>query len=168
MNRYLALMLAIILPMSSLAATDSALLPPDDPRQSITYWKAHAISALDDEDVVLAERVFSQLLRGWDNSRVEPGLFVVRSEGAAWAASLADGNILLSREAIRTCLDFGQQRGEHLLAFVLAHELAHQRSDDLWHQRFFRSMRNQGKQQQDIMLDGQPLNDAKIANIEQK
>ena len=90
---------------------------------------------------------------------------MIRSADGAWAASLADGNILLSQQAIEICLRLGQQRGDDLLAFVLAHELAHQRADDLWHQRFFRMMGNQLKQQiqADLNLDGDGL-----AEIEQK
>ena len=114
------------------------LAPPDDPRQSITYWQKHSISAAEDSLVVMAQGVFKVLLRAWDNSRLEPNLYVVKSSAGPWAASLADGNILLSRAAIESCLKFGKHRAKHLLAFVLAHELAHQRADDLWHQRFFR------------------------------
>jgi len=162
------LVLLLILPLPALSAADSVLIPPDDPRQSITYWKSHAISATEDDDVRLAESIFSRLLRAWDNARVEPGLTVVQSNGAAWAASLADGNILLSRQAIDASFKFGRERGEHLLAFVLAHELAHQRSDDLWHQRFFRSLRNQDQDKQKLMLNGLPLQADTIADIEKK
>lgn len=119
-------------------AEPKPLALPDDPMQSIAYWKPHAISADKDPLVAKAHDLFSLLLRAWDSSRLEPNLFVVNSSEGPWAASLADGNILLSREAIETTLTFGKDRAEHLLAFVLAHELAHQRSNDLWHQRFFR------------------------------
>ena len=166
MKRYMVLLL--LLPLQALAATEDTLLPPDDPRQSIAYWKTHAMYAADDDDIRIAENIFARLLRAWDNSRVEPGLTVVRSNGAAWAASLADGNILLSRQAIDASFKFGRQRGEHLLAFVLAHELAHQRSDDLWHQRFFRSMRNQDQKDLQLMLNGLPMETDAIADIEQK
>lgn len=121
-----------------------ALAPPDDPTQSISYWRQHTISADTDSLAAMANGVFEVLLRAWDSSRLEPGLYVVKSTAGPWAASLADGNILLSRAAIETCLKFGKHRAEHLLAFILAHELAHQRSDDLWHQRFFRLIGNQG------------------------
>ncbi len=160
--------LLLMFPLIALASTEKPLMPPEDPRQSITYWKSHAIAATEDGDVKLAQSIFSRLLQVWDHSRVEPGLYVVRSDGAAWAASLADGNILLSREAIDASFRFGRQRGEHLLAFVLAHELAHQRSDDLWHQRFFRSMRKQDKKNRELLLNGLALEADTIADIEQK
>jgi len=128
------------------------LAPPDDPTQSITYWRQHTLSAENDSLVAMAKGVFEVLLRAWDSSRLEPGLYVVKSTAGPWAASLADGNILLSRAAIEACLKFGKHRAEHLLAFVLAHELAHQRSDDLWHQRFFRLIGNQGHAIKKLML----------------
>lgn len=160
-----ALSCTLLLPCSLLAADKLNL--PDDPRQSISYWKAHTVDAVEDRRVALAQRVFTRLLRAWDSSRVEPGLYVVKTSNSAWAASLADGNILLSREAIDISLAGGQQRGEHLLAFVLAHELAHQRSDDLWHQRFFRSLRLQDEVQHASLLDGLPLDANLIKDIEQ-
>ena len=120
-----SLMLISSLIASSGQAETTSLVPPDDPRQSITYWKAHTLSS-EDAMVKQTHEVFSVLLRAWDSSRLEPGLYVVNSTAGAWAASLADGNILLSRHAIEICMRYGKQRGEHLLAFVLAHELAHQ------------------------------------------
>lgn len=164
--RIFAAFVCLLLPPGSLLAAD-ALSLPDDPRQSISYWKAHTINADEDRQVALAQRVFAKLLRAWDSSRVEPGLYVVKTSHSAWAASLADGNILLSRDAIDISLASGRQRGEHLLAFVLAHELAHQRSDDLWHQRFFRSLRLQGEAQRARLLDGLPLDAGLVRDIEQ-
>jgi tetratricopeptide (TPR) repeat protein len=164
--RILAAFVCVLLLPGSLLAAD-ALSLPDDPRQSISYWKVHTIGADEDPQVALAQRVFARLLRAWDSSRVEPGLYVVKTSHSAWAASLADGNILLSRDAIDISLAFGRQRGEHLLAFVLAHELAHQRSDDLWHQRFFRSLRLQDEAQRSRLLDGLPLDAGLVRDIEQ-
>ena len=162
-----AIMLAVF--VSSLAnAAQETLSPPADPRQSITYWKSHTIAAKADPKVAKSHDIFSVLLRGWDNSRLEPGLYVVDSSAGPWAASLADGNILLSREAIDTCMSYGEQRGEHLLAFVLAHELAHQRADDLWHQRFFRMVGNNNPASRKIMLQGLQLDDSLLSDLEQK
>ena len=134
------ILLGVVSPMAIAA---KSLTPPDDPRQSITFWRQHTIAAEQDSLARMAKDVFQVLLRAWDNSRLEPGLYVVKSAAGPWAASLEDGNILLSRAAIETCMQFGKDRARHLIAFVLAHELAHQRSDDLWHQRFFRLVGNQ-------------------------
>ena len=170
--------LALLYLFVSLSASVLASLPtsvtaaelrlPDDPRQSIGYWKAHTLSVEQDHRVELAQSVFTRLLRAWDNSRVAPGLYVINSTANAWAASLADGNILLSLEAIDISLRDGAERGEHLLAFVLAHELAHQRSDDLWHQRFFRNLRFQSEAQREQLLEGLPIDIGMIQDLEQK
>ena len=146
----------------------TSLAPPTDPTQSITYWKPHTISPRHDALVQKAQSIFTVLLRAWDSSRLEPSLYVVESAAGPWAASLADGNILLSKAAIETCLNFGADRAEHLLAFILAHELAHQRADDLWHQRFFRLVGNQSPEAAKKMLRGLQLDDKLVANIEQK
>ncbi len=166
MRLFSTLSCLLLLPCGVMAAESLTL--PDDPRQSISYWKLHTVSAEQDQKVALAQRVFTKLLRAWDSSRVEPGLYVVNTSHSAWAASLADGNILLSREAINISLADGEQRGEHLLAFVLAHELAHQRSDDLWHQRFFRSVRSQDASQRARLLDGLPLDAGLVRDLEQR
>ena len=149
-------------------AQTNSLVPPDDPRQSITYWKAHTVSSANDAQVKQAHDVFSVLLRAWDSSRLEPGLYIVNSKAGPWAASLADGNILLSRDAINVCMKYGKTRGQHLLAFVLAHELAHQRADDLWHQRFFRMVGNQSPSAQQHMMRGLNLDDNQLEQLEQK
>jgi len=149
-------------------AQNSKLAPPDDPRQSITYWKAHTLSPSDDPLVKQTHEVFEVLLRAWDSARLDPGLYVVNSSAGPWAASLADGNILLSRHAIEVCMEYGQQRGQHLLAFVLAHELAHQRADDLWHQRFFRMLGSQSPKAQQNMMRGLNLDADQLQQLEQK
>lgn len=161
----LLLMAMLFLPVQLLHA-ENALAPPDDPAQSITYWRQHILAPEKDSLAAMAQGVFEVVLRAWDSSRLEPGLHVVRSSAGPWAASLADGNILLSRKAIEICLKFGKQRAEHLLAFVLAHELAHQRSDDLWHQRFFRLTGNQGADVRRLMLND--LNKQTLNMISQK
>ena len=148
-------------------ADQLSLIPPADPKQSITYWKKYTLA--DSSPLVQhSQQVFSVLLRAWDQSRIEPGLFVVESEAGAWAASLADGNILLSKQAIETSFSFGRQRGEHLLAFILAHELAHQRADDLWHQRFFRMIGKHSAESRKKMMAGLELDADMLNQMEQK
>ncbi len=145
-----------------------SMVPPPDPTQSIVFWKPHTIKPELDSNAQLAHEIFSDLLRAWDNSRIEPSLYVVESTGGPWAASLADGNILLSRDAIRTCLNFGIDRANHLLAFVLSHELAHQRADDLWHQKFFRLVGNQSPEVRKKLIDDLNIDKNNIVAIEQK
>lgn len=158
-----ALLLLFTLPLSA-----QTLTPPQDPTQSITYWKPHAIAAEHDAAVALIQQVFSVLLRTWDGSRVAPDLYVVQSSGGPWAASLADGNILLSRSAIDVCLSFGKQKAQHLLAFILSHELAHQRADDLWHHKFLRLAGSQAPQVQQKILNSLTIDADDINDLEQR
>lgn len=154
-----------------LAKTDTPLqqiLPPQDPTQSITYWKPHTIDPGKDHAVARTQRIFSTLLRAWDLSRIEPSLYIVRSSAGPWAASLADGTILLSRAAVKACEKFGPQRAKHLLAFVLSHELAHQRADDLWHQKFFRLAGTQTPDIQKKMLRGLSMGEQNLSDLEQR
>lgn len=144
------------------------IVPPQDPTQSITYWKPHTIDPGKDHAVARTQRIFSTLLRAWDLSRIEPSLYIVRSSAGPWAASLADGNILLSRAAIKACEDFGPQRAKHLLAFILSHELAHQRADDLWHQKFFRLVGAQTPDVRTKMLRGLSMGEQDLSDLEQR
>jgi len=159
---------SLVNPLGNSIVLAESIVPPPDPTQSIVYWKPHTINPENDADVWLAHDIFNNLLRAWDNSRVEPSLYVVESTNGPWAASLADGNILLSREAINTCLKFGINRANHLLAFILSHELAHQRADDLWHQKFFRLVGNQSPELRKKLLDDLSIDNKNIIGIEQK
>ncbi len=149
-----------------LSNTSWAISVPEDPSQSIRYWKPQLIPQNSDPAVDKAHRLFQQLLGAWDISRIEPTLNVVKDSSGPWAASLADGNILLSRAAIDICMQFGAQRGEHLLAFVLAHELAHQKGNDLWHQQFFRLIGNQPSTIQEKIKRDLKLDEHRLAQME--
>ena len=67
-----------------------------------------------------------------------PRLFITKTN--PWNVSLPiaipDGWIILSKGA----LDISYRdpaKGDDRMAFVLAHEIAHQLKDDFWHMRFF-------------------------------
>ncbi len=158
--------LALTLP--AMAHGADAFVPPDDQTQSATYWRAHTIAADADAQVAWAQRVFGTLLRTWDNSRVAPQLFVVRASTGPWAASLADGSILLSKSALESVARFGTAKADHLLAFVLAHELAHQRADDLWHRKFFRLTGTQSPELQRKLRQDLPLDKDSLADLERR
>jgi tetratricopeptide (TPR) repeat protein len=158
----------LILGLSVSISYAKSVVPPDDPSQSIVYWKPHTISASKDPLVAEAQSVFSVLLRAWDSARIEPVLYIVDSTAGPWAASLSDGNILMSRDAIVTVKKFGAQRSKHLLAFILAHELAHQRSDDLWHQRFFRLVGTQNAKTKNKILNKLNINKHYLENVAEK
>lgn len=141
--------------------------PPVNPQESITYWKPFVVPPDADVRVALAHRVFRRVLVGWDGPRIAPRLHVVRSSRGPWAASLEDGTILLSRDALDFCLDPGPG-GEDRLAFVLAHELSHQRSDDLWHRRFFRLAGAQAPELRDRLVSGLDAHAMEVTELEEK
>jgi len=144
----------------------AAISLPEDQSQSIRYWKPQVISPESDTSVKQAHDLFDHLLGAWDISRVEPSLNVVKDTSGPWAASLADGNILLSRTAIDICMKFGKDRGSHLLAFILAHELAHQKGNDLWHQQFFRLIGNQSPERTEVIRRDLAINENRVAQLE--
>jgi tetratricopeptide (TPR) repeat protein len=167
-STFYALALAILSLIATPALIAKPVAPPPDPSQSITYWKSQVIDAQHDNEVALAQSVFSVLLRSWDSARVEPNLYVVKSQTGPWAASLADGNILLSRSAIDVCLEYGKQSARDLLAFILGHELAHQRAEDLWHQKFLRLAGSQAPEIQQKLLKDLNINPDTISQLESR
>jgi tetratricopeptide (TPR) repeat protein len=160
--------LLFLLVISAPETMAKSVVPPRDPTQSITYWKSQVIDPAQNADIAMAHSVFDVLLRSWDAARVEPNLYVVNSSSGPWAASLADGNILLSSSAIDVCLQYGKQYAEHLLAFILGHELAHQRAEDLWHQKFLRLAGSQAPEIQAQLLKDLKINPDSIAQLEQR
>lgn len=79
--------------------------------------------------------IFHQLLKLWTGPRLEPSLRVIDNPGI-WAVSLADGVILISRGAVELALAGDSKQADVQLAFVLAHEIAHQRADHVSQQAF--------------------------------
>lgn len=140
---------------------------PSDPRQSIRYWKPFEVSEIEDTRVLYARQIFGRLLKAWDQTRVAPELFVVRSESGPFAASLEDGSILLSTSALDIAFS-NEDKKDHYLAFILAHELAHQRNEHLWHVGFFRLAAQVGNNDQEKMLEGLSDTLMDASDIEQK
>ncbi len=95
-----------------------------DQQQTISYWKPYVVSSEKDPGAARAQRVFANLLRTWDDTRVEPSLYVVNSTRGPWAASLADGNILLSRSAIDIEQQHLQQHARHAVQSLRRHHRA--------------------------------------------
>ena len=109
----------------------------DSARATSSYWRQFAVKPEDNGDILIAQRVYDRLLITWDLGRVPPQLMVVDSLTGPWAASLTDGTILLSQAALELSLQQSAHNAEDRLAFLLAHELAHQRNQDWWQRRFF-------------------------------
>src|SRR3972149_5528354 len=144
-------------------------IPPiEKPEESITYWKAFEILPDEDPKVRETHRIFERLLLGWEETRLAPTLHVVRSDKGPWAASLDDGTILLSRESIDICWRNSSKGESDRLAFVLAHELAHQRADHLWHRRFFRLEGQEPPRVRGRMLGGISIDQLEVVDLEAK
>ncbi len=166
-NKWWLTYLALLCSSAAMAGPAQQAQQPSQ-QQTINYWKPYVVSPAKDPGAARAQRVFANLLRTWDDTRVEPNLYVVDSTRGPWAASLADGNILLSRAAIDITLAQGDNRADHLLAFVLAHELVHQRADDLWHHKFFRLVGNQTPEHQQELQRGLSLQSGALPDLERR
>ena len=100
-------------------------------------WKESVINPDDNELVARAHQVFDRLLLAWDRARIKPELRVIDGKEGLWAAALDSGEIIMTLSAVETSFGDDIQEGMSRLAFVLAHELVHLRSDDLWHAKYF-------------------------------
>ena len=112
-----------------------------DDRARLDFWKVN-YTELRPEDDARADRaheVFERVLRAaGTRGGVIPSLFIIKEAGATvpLAIALPDGGIVISRQVLDVC--YGDpEKGDDRLAFVLAHEIAHQLKDDFWHLRFF-------------------------------
>lgn len=113
---------------------------------------------LNEAQINTANEIFSRLLLYWTHARIEPRLTIEKKGEEIWARSLPDGNIVLTQGALQVSL---QKRkglsGESALAFVLAHELAHQISDDLWGIRYFEDTHHVNLSEKERKADAKAL-----------
>ncbi len=112
------------------------------------YWiqKYSVLSVQKEPLVVRAERVFHRLNPVMEQET--PGksrLLFVGGEAPPFAVALRDGTIVLSASAIQTCYrDVSMDEGDARLAFVLAHELVHQKKRHYLHAAAFAAVQDQG------------------------
>jgi tetratricopeptide (TPR) repeat protein len=110
-------------------------------RAQIAYWRTHYPELKPEEDprAAKAHAFFKRLVQvAGQRPGTLPRLYIIADK--AWDIALPiairDGWIILSRQVLERCYQ-DPTWGDDRLAFVLAHELAHQLQDDLWHIRFF-------------------------------
>jgi tetratricopeptide (TPR) repeat protein len=130
-----------------LAITWLVLLPAlaaANPKERIEYWQKHydELLAKDDRRAARAHDIFQRILNAaGKRPGVVPRLYITKTD--PWNISLPiaipDGWVILSKGALEICYR-DPQRGDDRLAFVLAHEIAHQLKDDFWHLRFFQAI----------------------------
>jgi len=129
------LLLGFLAPLSGLA---------QDERARLDFWKANysELRPEDDARAAKAYEIFGRVINAaGKRAGVVPSLFIVKSAGAAvpLAIALPDGGIVISRQVLDICYK-EPEKGDDRLAFILAHEIAHQLKDDFWHLRFFQAV----------------------------
>ena len=115
---------------------------PDKNR--IAYWRSkyQQLKPQDDPRVVRAQSIFQRIVQvAGARPSVVPRLFMTKNDpwGITLPIALPDGWIVLSQKVLDICYQDPEQ-GDDRLAFVLAHEVAHQLNDDFWHMRFFQAL----------------------------
>jgi tetratricopeptide (TPR) repeat protein len=131
----LAIALLIVLGCAVTAAAQS--------RERIEYWRAtyDELKAAADPRAAKAQAIFERVVQvAGKRPGVVPRLFITATDpwDIALPIALPDGWIILSKGVLDICYR-DPVRGDDRLAFVLAHEIAHQLRDDFWHMRFFQA-----------------------------
>jgi tetratricopeptide (TPR) repeat protein len=115
-----------------------------DDRSRLDFWKANysELTSAADPRAAKAAEIFRRVVAAaGKRGGVVPTLFVIKDAGAAvpLAIALPDGGIVISRQVLDICYK-EPANGDDRLAFILAHEIAHQLKDDFWHLRFFQAV----------------------------
>ena len=128
------------------------------PQERIDYWRKNYEELLPTADprAARAHSIFERVLNtAGKRPGVVPRLFITQSDplNISLPISIPDGWIILSTGTLDICYR-DPVRGDDRLAFVLAHELAHQLKDDFWHMKFFQALeasKIQGPQHQKVL-----------------
>jgi tetratricopeptide (TPR) repeat protein len=106
--------------------------------EQIEYWRKRypELTSAQDPRAARAHAILAQLVQVAGKRDIEPRLFITAREPLEMVPPIAiqDGWIILSKGVLDICYRESTW-GEHRLAFVLAHELAHHLQNDLWHLR---------------------------------
>lgn len=115
-----------------------------NPQERLDYWRNNyeELSATDDPRVARAHAIFKRILdAAGKKPGVVPRLFIIKHDPLHVSLPIAipDGAIILSQGTLDICYR-DPAHGDDRLAFVLAHEIAHQLKDDFWHMKFFQAL----------------------------
>lgn len=129
----------VILALASVFSNASA-----NPKEQIDYWRNNYAewTASDDPRVERAQAIFDRLLHAAGRTLgVVPRLLILKQNplNISLPIAIPDGWVIISKGTLDICYrdaDYGDDR----LAFVLAHELAHQLKGDFWHMQFFQAL----------------------------
>jgi tetratricopeptide (TPR) repeat protein len=115
-----------------------------NPKERIDYWQKNydELTPRDDPRAERAHAIFQRILSAaGTRPGVIPRLYITQTD--PWNISLPiaipDGGVILSKGALDICYR-DSRYGDDRLAFVLAHEIAHQLKDDFWHMKFFQAL----------------------------
>ncbi len=122
----------------------TGLATAPNPKERIGFWQENytVLSPESEPRIGHTQQIFRQLLNAAGHRRgIEPRLLIIKEDphNLSLPISIPDGWIIVSRAVLELCYQ-DAQRGDARLAFVLAHELAHQLEDDFWHMKFFQAL----------------------------
>lgn len=120
----------------------SARAATPNPRERVDYWRSNYTVVTADPRVPRAQKIFDRIVSAaGQRPGVEPRLLVIAEDPANVSLPIAipDGWIILSQRTLDICYRL-PTRGDDRLAFILAHEVAHQLEDDFWHMKFFQAI----------------------------
>jgi tetratricopeptide (TPR) repeat protein len=137
------------------------VLRAQDDRTRLEFWRANfnELQAADDARAAKAAEIFGRVVAAaGKRAGLVPKLFIVKDAGASvpLAIALPDGGIVISRQVLDICYK-EPDKGDDRLAFILAHEIAHQLKDDFWHLRFFQAV--------DLSQKGKPSDAAAVEEV---
>ncbi len=144
-----------------------------NPKERIDYWRNNyaELTAAEDPQVERAHDIFERVLHAAGRTLgVTPRLFILKRNplNIALPIAIPDGWVIISKGTLDICYR-DPVYGDDRLAFVLAHELAHQIKGDFWHMQFFQALeasRAQGGQSQGKTLNARDLKTLKYIDRE--
>jgi tetratricopeptide (TPR) repeat protein len=113
-------------------------------KDRIDYWRSNydTLSVAEDARVERAQAIFKRVLdAAGSKPGVVPRLLVIKQDpfGISLPIAIPDGWVIISKGTLDICYR-DHEHGDDRLAFVLAHEIAHQLRDDFWHMQFFTAL----------------------------
>ncbi len=115
-----------------------------NPKGRIDYWRNNYVelTAAEDPRVVRAHEIFDRVLHAAGRTLgVVPRLFILKRNpmNISLPIAIPDGWVIISKGTLDICYRDAVY-GDDRLAFVLAHEIAHQLKGDFWHMQFFQAL----------------------------
>ncbi len=113
-------------------------------KERIDYWRNNYVelTAAEDSRVERAHDIFDRVLHAAGRTLgVVPRLFILKRDplNISLPIAIPDGWVIISKGTLDICYR-DPVYGDDRLAFVLAHELAHQLKGDFWHMQFFQAL----------------------------